>query len=251
MSNPYQVAEAETAHETRERLILNQLPQVNLIARRLHEKLPESVCLDDLISTGIVGLISAVDKFEQGHGVMLKTYAEHKIRGAILDSLRGLDWASRHRRKKAKDIESAINRAEHRLQRAATEDEVAAEMNMTLPEYHERLVEVQGLNLESLAVKVGPAGTQTRLSMVPDTADDLPSGLLERSELERLLAEAIASMPEKERTVLALYYHEELTLREIGEIMGWQTSRVAELKMHSILRLRARMKKQWPTTRGI
>jgi len=251
VSNPYQVAESETAQETRERLILDQLPQVHLIARRLHEKLPECVCLDDLISVGVVGLISAVDNFEEGQGVMLKTYAEYKIRGAILDSLRVLDWASRHRRKKAKDIEAAINRVEHKLQRAATEDEVAAELKMTLEEYHERLLEVQGLNLESLEVTVGPSGTQTRLSMVADTPDDLPSGILERAELERLLAEAIAAMTEKERTVLALYYHEELTLREIGEIMGWHTSRVAELKTHSILRLRAQMKKHWPTTRGI
>jgi RNA polymerase sigma factor for flagellar operon FliA len=182
----------------------------------------------------------------------LQTYAEYKIRGAILDSLRGLDWASRHRRKKAKDIEAAITQAEHKLQRAANEDEVAAEMGMTLDEYHARLLEVQGLNLESLEFKVvGPSGSQTLLSMLPDTPDDLPSGILERSELERLLAENIAAMPEKERTVLALYYHEELTLREIGVIMGWNTSRVAELKTHSILRLRAQMKKQWPTTRGI
>jgi RNA polymerase sigma factor for flagellar operon FliA len=119
---------------------------------------------------------------------------------------------------------------------------------VTLDEYHERLLEVQGMNLESLEVT---SGNQTLLSILPDNPDDLPSGILERSELERLLAEAIAAMPEKERTVLALYYHEELTLREIGEVMGWHTSRVAELKTHSIMRLRARVKKQWPTTRGI
>jgi RNA polymerase sigma factor for flagellar operon FliA len=245
------VAQSETAQERRERLILNQLPQVNLIARRIHQKLPESVSLEDLVSTGIVGLISAIDNFEEGQGVKLQTYAEYKIRGAILDSLRGLDWASRHRRKKAKEIEIAITRAEHRLQRAATEDEIAAEMGMTLDEYHERLLEVQGLNIESLEVTVGTSGSQTLLSMLPDSPEDQPSGILERSELERLLAENIAAMPEQERTVLALYYHEELTLREIGVVMGWSTSRVAEFKTHSILRLRAQMKKQWPTTRGI
>ena len=251
MINPYQVAQSETAQDKRERLILDHLPQVRLIARRLHEKLPESVCLDDLISTGTVGLISAVDNFEESQGVKLKTYAEYKIRGAILDSLRGLDWASRQRRTKAKQVEAAVTSAERKLHRAATEDEVAAELGITLQEYHTLLVEVQGLNLGSLEATIGPSADQTLLSMVPDTADDLPSGILERSELERLLAETIAAMPEKERTVLALYYHEELTLREIGEIMNLHTSRVAELKAHSIIRLRVQMKKQWPTTRGI
>ncbi|MEO8592032.1 MAG: FliA/WhiG family RNA polymerase sigma factor [Candidatus Solibacter sp.] len=251
MTNAYVIAQAETARDRRERLILDHLPQVHLIARRLHERLPDSVCLDDLVSTGIVGLISAVDNFEEVQGVQLKTYAEYKIRGAILDSLRGLDWASRHRRKKAKHIEAAISSAEHKLQRAATEEEVAAELGLSLAEYHERQVEVQGLNLTSLEVTAGPNRNQTLLSMVPDTPDDLPSGILERAELERLLAEAIAGMPETERTVLSLYYHEELTLREIGEVMGWHTSRVSVLKTHSILRLRAHMKKKWPTTRGI
>jgi len=251
VTNPYLVAPSETSEARRERLILEQLPQVHLIARRIHQKLPERVCLEDLVSTGIVGLISAVDNFEEGQGVKLQTYAEYKIRGAILDSLRGLDWGSRHRRKKAKDIEAAITRAESKLQRVATEEEVAAELGLTLEEYHARLVEVQGLNLESLEVMIGPSGSQTLLSMVPDSSEDLPSGILERSELERLLAENIAAMAERERTVLALYYHEELTLREIGEIMGWNTSRVGELKTHAILHLRAQMKKQWPTTRGI
>jgi RNA polymerase sigma factor FliA len=251
VTNPYQLPESESAQERRERLILDQLPQVHLIARRIHEKLPESVCLEDLVSIGTVGLISAIDNFDQCQGVKLKTYAEYKIRGAILDSLRGLDWGSRHRRKKAKDIEAAITTAEHKLQRAATEEEVAAELGLTLDEYHTRLVEVQGLNLGSLDVTVGSSGNQTVLSLVPDSASDRPSGILERSELERLLAEAIAAMPERERTVLSLYYHEEMTLREIGLIMGLHTARVAEIKTHSVLRLRAQMKVQWPTTRGL
>lgn len=251
MTNPYLVAQSESLEARRERMIMEQLPQVHLIARRIHQKLPERVSLEDLVSTGVVGLISAVDNFEEGQGVKLQTYAEYKIRGAILDSLRGLDWASRHRRKKARDIEAAITSAEQKLQGPATEEDVAAELGLTLDEYHTRLLEVQGLNLESLEVTIGPGGNQTLLSMVPDNSDDLPSGILERSELERLLAESIAAMPERERTVLALYYQEELTLREIGEIMGWTTSRVGELKTHSILCLRAQMKKLWPTTRGI
>lgn len=247
---PYQLEVSETAEARRERLILEQLPQVHFIARRLHEKLPESVCLDDLVSAGTVGLITAVDHFDESQGVKLKTYAEHKIRGAILDSLRGLDWASRHRRKKAKDVEEAIRATEQKLQRPPTQEEVAAAMGMTLEQYQARLLHVHGLNLESLEIAAGPSGSQTLLSLIPDTEDNLPSVLVERSELERLLAQAIAEMPERERTVLALYYQEELTLREIAGVLGMHISRVAELKTECILRLRARMAEYWPRPRG-
>src|SRR5579862_7001750 len=144
----YQVGELSAAE--RERLILEHLPQVRLIARRIHERLPESVSLEDLISTGIIGLISAIDRFDPGHNVKLKTYAEYKIRGAILDSLRGLDWAPRQQRKRSKQIEAAISAIEQRLHRAPAEDEIAAELNLSLDEYHEWLVEIRGLNIGSL-----------------------------------------------------------------------------------------------------
>src|SRR5438034_4554513 len=136
--------------DERERLILEHLPQVRLIARRIQERLPESVSLDDLVSTGVIGLISAIDHFDPTHNVKLKTYAEYKIRGAILDSLRGLDWAPRQKRRQAKQIETAINTAEQRLKHAPTEDEVAAELGISIDEYHEWLVEIRGLNVASL-----------------------------------------------------------------------------------------------------
>src|SRR5712691_8533096 len=136
--------------EERERLILEHLPQVRLIARRIHERLPESVNLEDLISTGTLGLIAAIDRFDPGQNVKLKTYAEYKIRGAILDSLRGLDWAPRQKRKMAKQIESAISAAEQRFHRAPTEEEIAQQLKLTLEQYHEWLVEIRGLNIASL-----------------------------------------------------------------------------------------------------
>src|ERR1700732_5467342 len=141
--------------EQRERLILEHLPQVRLIARRIHERLPDSVCLDDLVSTGVIGLISAIDNFDPAHQVKLKTYAEYKIRGAILDSLRGLDWAPREKRRRSKQIEAAVASAEQRLQRAPTEDEIAAELDISLEEYHEWLVEIRGLNVGSLEYDAG------------------------------------------------------------------------------------------------
>src|ERR1700732_794539 len=124
--HPYRAISPVMAEE-RERLIMEHLPQVRLIARRIHERLPESVSLDDLISTGVVGLISAIDHFDPSHNVKLKTYAEYKIRGAILDSLRGLDWAPRQQRKRAKQIEAAIGEVEQRCKRTPAEDEVAKE----------------------------------------------------------------------------------------------------------------------------
>src|SRR5579872_2518707 len=153
--------------EERERLILEHLPQVRLIARRIQERLPENISLEDLISTGVVGLISAIDNFDPSHNVKLKTYAEYKIRGAILDSLRGLDWAPRQKRRKAKQIEAAITTAEQRLQRPPGEEEIAAQLGIPLAEYHEWLVEIRGLNIASLEYTGNEMGKDL-LQYIPD-----------------------------------------------------------------------------------
>jgi RNA polymerase sigma factor for flagellar operon FliA len=233
----------------RERLILEHLPQVRLIARRIQEKLPDNVSLEDLISTGVVGLIAAIDHFDPAHNVKLKTYAEYKIRGAILDSLRGLDWAPRQKRRRSKQIEAAICAAEQRLKRSPVEDEIAAQLGISLDEYHEWLVEIRGLNIASLECSTGEQGKDL-LHFIPDNGENLPSLLLERSELERLLATAISRIPEIERTVLSLYFHEELTLREIAQVVKLHESRVSQLKSQAILRLRSNIGSKWPATRG-
>jgi RNA polymerase sigma factor FliA len=246
----YQRAERhQVSPEEREKLILEHMPQVHLIARRIHETLPGNVCVEDLISSGVIGLIMAIDNYDPTQAVKLKTYAEYKIRGAILDSLRGMDWASRHRRKKYKEIEAAISAAEQKLHRPPTEEEIAQEMGMKLEEYRARLVEVQGLTLGSLEMTVGSENGQDLLSILP-SGDELPSVTVERAELERLIARAVDQLPEPEKLILALYYQEELTLREIGDIVNLRVSRVSELKTNSILRLRAYVAQQWPTPRG-
>jgi RNA polymerase sigma factor for flagellar operon FliA len=245
----YAVSEAISDDE-RERLILQHLPQVRLIARRIQERLPESISLEDLISTGVIGLIAAIDNFDPSHNVKLKTYAEYKIRGAILDSLRGLDWAPRQKRRQAKRIEAAISTAEQRLKRTPDETEIAEELEISLEEYHERLVEIRGLNIASLEYTTGEQGKDL-LHYLPDTDDNLPSKVLEKSELERLLAEGIDGIPKMERTVLGLYYQEELTLREIAQVVNLHESRISQLKSQAILRLRSHMAKQWPVTRGV
>jgi RNA polymerase sigma factor FliA len=241
---------AEVSGDERERLILEHLPQVRLIARRIHDRLPENVSLEDLVSAGIIGLIAAIDQFDSRHNVKLKTYAEHKIRGAILDSLRGLDWAPRQRRKKAKQIEFAISKAEQRLHCTPGEEEIAAEMGLPLDEYHQWLVEIQGLNLGSLEYTSENGEGQGLLEYISDDQDLLPSRLLERSQLEKLLADAIRKMPAMERTILGLYYLEELTLREISQVVELHESRISHLKSQAILRLRADIEKVWPHQSG-
>ena len=242
----YHTEEGTTAE--REQLILEHLAQVRLIARRIHERLPENVSLDDLISTGVVGLIAAVDNFDPAHGVQLKTYAEHKIRGAILDSLRELDWAPKNKRRRAKQFEAVIAMLEQRLGRAPAEDEIAAELKISLEEYQQQLYEIRGLTIGSFEF-ANEDQEGDLLNYIPDSEDNLPSTTLERAELERLLAQAIEEMPPMERTVLSLYYHEEATLREIAEIMQMHLSRIAQLKSQGILRLRTYMERRWSLQR--
>jgi RNA polymerase sigma factor for flagellar operon FliA len=245
----YPVVSEAISEEERERLILEHLPQVRLIARRIQERLPENINIEDLISTGVIGLISAIDNFDPSHNVKLKTYAEYKIRGAILDSLRGLDWAPRQKRRKAKQIEAAIAAVEQKLQRAPTEDEIAAQLQIPLHEYHQWLVEIRGLNIASLEYSGSEQGKDL-LHYIPDESENLPSAILEKSELERLLAGHIDTIPSMEQTVLSLYYQEELTLREIADIVHLHESRISQLKSQAILRLRSRLAEQWPASRG-
>jgi RNA polymerase sigma factor for flagellar operon FliA len=247
--NAYQVGYSSA--EEREQLIMEHLPQVRLIARRIHERLPESVNLDDLISTGVVGLISAIDRFDESHNVKLKTYAEYKIRGAILDSLRGLDWAPRQQRRKTKQIEAAIATIEQRKQTAPSEEEIAAELGISIDEYHEWLVDTHGLTLGSLEASTTPdEDGHNLLRYVADNGEHSPARILEKAELERLVARALERMPQIERTVLSLYYHEELTLREISKVVKLHESRVSQLKTQAILRLRTLLAKRWPMSRG-
>jgi RNA polymerase sigma factor for flagellar operon FliA len=235
--------------DERGRLILEHLPQVRLIARRIQERLPENISLEDLISTGVIGLISAIDNFDPRHNVKLKTYAEYKIRGAILDGLRDLDWAPRQKRRKAKQIEAAIAAAEQRLKRSPVEEEIAAQLEIPLEQYHQWLVEIRGLNIASLECASGEHG-RNLLYYIPDGSQNLPSTLLEKSELERLLAESIDGIPAMERKVLSLYYHEELTLREIAQVVHLHESRISQLKSQAILRLRSHLAAHWPAARG-
>jgi RNA polymerase sigma factor for flagellar operon FliA len=246
----YSCAIEPASEQQREQLILEHLPQVTWIATRIQEKLPRSVELEDLVSAGIIGLLAAVDNFDPKHNASLKTYAEYKIRGAILDSIRGLDGIPTHKRKRLKDVQKAIARAEHELKRAPAEEEIAAELGISLAEYQEWMVDLQGVSLGSLDV-IEDGEEVSLLKFIAGDEEDSPAKILERSELERVISEGIARMPENERTVLSLYYKEEMNLREIGEAMGLHVTRISQLRAQGILRLRAYMEKKWPSKRGI
>ena len=237
--------------EERDRLILENLAHVRWIAMRIHEKIGGAVGLDDLVSAGVIGLINAVDSYDAKFNVKLKTYAEHRIRGAILDSIRGLDGVPVHKRKRLKEIEAAISTAEQRLQRVPGEEEIAGEMNMPLAEYQELLAELRGISLGSLD-EIADGFTESKLlRYIAHDEENLPTRILERAELEKLLADAVNKMPRLERTILTLYFKEEQNLHEIAEILGIHTTRVCQLKSQAVLRLRAYVVKKWPATRGI
>jgi RNA polymerase sigma factor for flagellar operon FliA len=240
----------EFTAERREQVILDHLPQVRLIARRIHERLPEHIHIDDLISAGTLGLIWAVDNFDSSQNVLLKTYAEYRIRGAILDCLRGMDFAPRQKRRQARQIEFAMASCEQRLGRAASEEEIAQEMGLNVDDYRSWLVELEHVQIGELE----PTANESPATVLRKLADDhehLPSVVLERAELERVMAMAIGNLPKVERTVLALYYHEGLNLREIAAIMELHLSRISQLKSQAVLRLRVAMQKRWPAGRGV
>jgi len=235
----------------REQLILDHLPQVRWIATRIHERLRNNTCLDDLISTGIIGLIHAIDSFDPKFNVKLKTYAEYKIRGAILDSIRGLDGVAPHKRKRLKQLQTAMATVEQRLQRAPLEEEVAAELKISHKEYQDSLLELQGVTIGSLDTSAREGESRTLLNYLADGEDKSPARLLERAELEKLIQEGLDKMPKVERLVLDLYYRQEQNIREIAPILDLHITRISQIKTQGILRLRNYIERRWPAHRGV
>jgi RNA polymerase sigma factor for flagellar operon FliA len=226
----------------RDRLLVEQLPQVKYIAKRIHDRLPPHVLLEDLIHAGILGLIEAVQRFDPARHVELKSYAKHRIHGAILDSLRDLDWSPRPLRRKARRIEEAHQKLRARLGYSPSETQLAEELGMSLDKFQHLLGELRGLDLRSLQSETREEGSERGVSNVtPATATEDPFSLCLRSEMKGLLAQAIGELPDRERQLLALYYYEELTMKEVGAVLGIGEARVSQLHSTAIIRLRARM----------
>jgi RNA polymerase sigma factor for flagellar operon FliA len=225
-----------------ERVLLEHLPIVRFLARRIHERLPHHVDIEDLVSAGVVGLMDAFQKFDPAKKVQFRSYAQFRIRGAILDSLRTLDWSPRELRRKGRAVEEAIRALTGRLGRAPGEGEVAAEMGLDLEEYQQLLGDLKGLEIGTLHVEHNEDSGEEELAYVPGNPEEDPLFRCLRGELEERLAEAITRLPERERLVMTLYYYEEMTMREIGLALGVVESRVSQIHASAVVHLRATLK---------
>lgn len=225
-----------------ERVLLEHLPIVRFLARRIHERLPQHVDIEDLVSAGVVGLMDAFQKFDPAKKVQFRSYAQFRIRGAILDSLRTLDWSPRELRRKGRAVEEAIHTLTARLGHAPGEPEIAEEMGLNLEEYQQLLGDLKGLEIGTLHVERNEDSGEEELAYVPGRPDEDPLFRCLRGELEERLADAIAHLPDRERLVMTLYYYEEMTMREIGLALGVVESRVSQVHAAAVAHLRSALK---------
>ncbi len=229
----------------REQLIVAYSPLVKYVAGRLASGLPAHVEEADLISYGLLGLMNAVERFELEREIKFETYAITRIRGAIIDELRSQDWVPRSVRSRARDIERANAKLENRLQRAPTDEEMAAALDISVEEFQESLLQISTSTIAALdelwTVSDSSGDQVSLLDTLHDPGAPDPSRAVDESELKDRVADAIARLPEREKLVVALYYYENLTLREIGEVLGVTESRVSQLHTKAVLRLRSRM----------
>ena len=230
----------------REALIVDTLPLIKHIAHRVAKRLPSSVEVRDLIDVGVLGLLDAIDKFEPERNIKFKTYAEVRIRGAIIDSLRDLDWAPRSLRKKGKDFERTVAELSQKLGRAATHEEVSDAMGEDIKDLHALVDQLHGLIIGSFEDFTDRENGDDYVNHFPDDGGNCPHAKFESNELTDILTDAIDELPERERLVLSLYYFEEFAMKEIGTLLGVNESRVSQLHSRAALRLRARLAKVAP-----
>jgi RNA polymerase sigma factor for flagellar operon FliA len=229
----------------RERLVVAYSPLVKYVAGRMSSGLPAHVEEADLISYGLSGLISAIERFDLTREIKFETYAITRIRGAIIDELRTLDWVPRSVRARAREIERVNMKLEARLQRAPTDEEMASELAVSIEDFHDALLQISNSTIVALDelwnVSDATGDQVSLLDTLPDRGAPDPQVLVDQSELRDRIADAIAALPEREKLVVALYYYENLTLREIGEVLGVTESRVSQLHTKAVLRLRSKL----------
>ncbi len=233
--------------ERRNELIVEYLPLVRFIASRIASRLPQHIELGDLVNSGIIGLIDAIEKFDASRKIKFKTYAEFRIKGSILDELRALDWVPRSTRQKSSRLEKAYAELEQQLGRSASDAEMMEFLKIKPEEFNVLLREARGVALLSLDDLQGndheDGFERNLLDYLADPEALSPSQILNLDQIYRIVAETIDQLPEKERLVISLYYYEELTMKEIGEILSITESRVSQIHTKAILRLRGRLLK--------
>jgi len=229
---------------TRDRLIMEHAPLIKYIVNRIAQRLPSHVDLDDLMNTGVIGLMDAIEKYNPEKNCKFKTYAEFRIKGAILDQLRSLDWVPRSVRQKSRKLEAAYSQMEQKLGRSASDEEVADELGVEIKKFHEMLNQVRGISVVNLDEVRNASDLEKKnlIDVLEDTSGEDPAGALNIDEMKRMVAESISQLPEKERLVISLYYYDELNMKEVGKILDITESRVCQIHTKSILRLRAKLK---------
>jgi RNA polymerase sigma factor for flagellar operon FliA len=238
---PVRIA-ATGERSTRDQLVMDHVGLVKALAQRLAQRLPAQVELTDLVSVGVLGLIDAATRYRPSTGVPFDAFARRRVQGAMLDALRDLDWAPRSLRRLRRDLDAAVARLRHELGREPQEAEIAAAMHLSIEEYERSLEQVRSLELGALRQLDAPTPEGTSLIELCIDPDEGPEARLERAELRGHLARALGDLPERERQILALYYEEELTMAEIGEVIGVCESRVSQLRSLALSRLRVSLR---------
>lgn len=238
----------QLSQQKRNELVLTYTPLIKYIATRLASRLPAHVSLDDLISCGIIGLIDAITKFDLSKNVQFKTYAEFRIKGAMLDELRALDWVPRSIRNKITSLEHAYETIEGKLGRPAKDEEVAQSLHLDLESFHKLLDETKSISFMDIELlkEKAPEINGGLASLLRDSDCD-PFSALSLAQIRDILAKAISELPEKEKLTVSLYYFEELTMKEIGEVLNYTESRISQMHTKAVLRLRTKLKKALST----
>jgi RNA polymerase sigma factor for flagellar operon FliA len=228
----------------RETFVIQYSPLVKFVAGKVAVGMPHSVEFDDLVGFGSIGLLDAIDKYDPERGVKFKTYAVTRIRGAIFDELRQIDWVPRSVRKKAKELEETVANLESQMGRTATDQEIASSMGLDDEEYSKTVMKISATSIVSLN-EVWSGVDENEKNSIGDTIESPislhPDVMVEKEEIRRVIIDAIKELPEKEKQILVLYWYEDLTLKEIGEVMKVTESRVSQLHSKAMLRLRAKL----------
>jgi RNA polymerase sigma factor for flagellar operon FliA len=242
---PQTSEEIEICPENTEQIVKEYSSMIKYVANRIALRLPPHIEVDDLISVGAIGLMDAIEKYDPSRGAKFKTYAEFRVRGSILDELRSLDWVPRSIRQKASNLDAVISKLQSQLGRLPEDEEIAKEMGVTLEAFFDTLNETRNmplLSLEDLGIARDSGDKQSLLDTLEGKGDVDPQTQMRLTELKNLIAAAIDSLPEKERLMVSLYYYEELTMKEIGEVLGITESRISQIHSKAVYRLRTKLK---------